>query len=101
MVTFQYLSHRMLRWMVTPTLFVLLLLANLCLANRTFYAITLAAQALFYALAGIGWLLASRGRRVRWLLAPFYICLLNAAALAGGWRYLRGSQSVLWRKVRD
>jgi hypothetical protein len=37
---------------------------------------------------------------VGWLLAPFYICLLNAAALAGGWRFLLGRQSVIWHKVR-
>jgi cellulose synthase/poly-beta-1,6-N-acetylglucosamine synthase-like glycosyltransferase len=100
LITFQYLSHRMLRWMVTPTLFVLALLANICLAARPFYALTLACQIAFYLLASVGWWLTAKGRRVRWLLAPFYIVLLNAAALAGGWRYLTGRQSVVWRKVR-
>ncbi|MBC7236107.1 MAG: glycosyltransferase family 2 protein [Chloroflexi bacterium] len=99
-VTFQYLSHRMLRWMVTPSLFVLLLLSNLCLAGRSFYAATLLAQALFYLLAGLGWLLARRGQQIRWLLAPFYIIMLNAAALVGAWRFLRGRQGAVWQKVR-
>lgn len=102
LLTFQYLSHRMIRWIVTPTLFVLLLASNLLLASaHPFYAITLIAQGMFYSLAGLGWWLAARGRRIGWLLAPFYVCLLNAAALAGGWRHLRGRQSVVWRKVRD
>ncbi|MFH1084179.1 MAG: glycosyltransferase family 2 protein [Chloroflexota bacterium] len=103
LLTWQYLSHRMLRWMVTPSLFVLLLLANLPLARAPFYALALAAQALFYALAGLGWLLGGgqrRGQSLGWLLAPFYVCFLNAVALAGGWRYLRGKQSVVWRKAR-
>lgn len=100
LITLQYLSHRMVRWMVTPTLFVLLFLSNLGLLGQPFYLATFILQVAFYLLAGLGWLLAARGRRVGWLLAPFYICLLNAAALAGGWRFLLGKQSVVWRKVR-
>jgi len=99
-VTFQYLSHRMLRWMVTPELFPLLLAANAGLLRMPPYRLFFLGQLAFYALAGLGWLLASRGYRLKWLLAPFYICLLNAAALAGGWRFLRGKQSVIWAKVR-
>jgi hypothetical protein len=33
-------------------------------------------------------------------LAPFYVVMLNAAALVGGWRFLRGRQSAVWQKVR-
>lgn len=100
LITFQYLSHRMARWMVTPELFILLLLSNLALLRQPFYLSAFALQMALYLLAGLGWLLAARGRRVRWLLAPFYIGLLNAAALVGGWRFLFGKQSVVWRKVR-
>jgi len=100
MVTFQYLSHRMARWMVTPSLFALLFLSNLGLLSRPLYAGLWGAQLAFYALAGVGWLLAILGRPSRLLLPPFYVCLLNAAALAGGWRHLTGRQSVVWRKVR-
>jgi hypothetical protein len=70
------------------------------LLTRPFYAWTLALQLLFYGCAGLGWLLAERGKRVGWLLAPFYVCMLNAAALVGGWRFLRGRQSVVWKKLR-
>jgi biofilm PGA synthesis N-glycosyltransferase PgaC len=100
LVTWQYLSHRMLRWMVTPELFILLLLANVGLLNVPFYRLTLFLQLLFYLAACLGWILSARGVRVRLLVLPFYVCLLNAAALAGGWRFLRGKQSVVWRKVR-
>ncbi|NLG51981.1 MAG: glycosyltransferase family 2 protein [Chloroflexi bacterium] len=103
LVTFQYLSHRMARWMVTPVLFVTLLLSNVALvhmAAHPFYAATLAIQLLGYALGALGGLLAARGRRVGWLLAPFYVLMLNAAALVGGWRYLTRRQSVVWRKAR-
>ena len=100
LVTFQYISHRVLRWMVTPILFPLLLFVTLFLIPRPFFMHVFALQMSFYVLALLGWVLASRGRQARFLVAPFYVCLLNVAALAGGWRYLRGSQSVVWDKVR-
>ncbi|MBN1401434.1 MAG: glycosyltransferase family 2 protein, partial [Anaerolineae bacterium] len=104
LVAFQFLSHRILRWMVTPWLFPLALAANLALLSSAFYRATLWLQLGFYALAGLGWLFARMGKRqmrhVGWLLAPFYVCFLNAAALAGGWRFLWGRQPVVWRKVR-
>jgi biofilm PGA synthesis N-glycosyltransferase PgaC len=100
LLTFQYISHRMLRWLVTPSLFLLLFVANLGLVSSPLYASILGVQLAFYTLACVGWFLAARGRRVRWLAAPFYVCLLNAAALAGGWRFLRGRQPVAWDKAR-
>ena len=100
LLTFQYISHRMLRWMVTPSLCLLLFLANLGLIWSPVYASMLGVQLAFYALAGLGWFLAWRGRRAGWVAAPFYVCMLNAAALAGGWRFLRGRQSVVWDKAR-
>jgi hypothetical protein len=86
---------------------VALLLANMGLVlhpatdGSSLYRLALVAQGAFYALAGLGWALASGNRRLPgWLLAPFYVVMLNAAALAGAWRYLRGSQPVAWSKVR-
>jgi biofilm PGA synthesis N-glycosyltransferase PgaC len=101
LVAFQYLSHRMLRWLLTPSLWVLMLVSNLALFRYPLYRWTLAAQALFYALAVAGYVAARRGVRMRWLQMPFYVCLLNAAALVGGFRYIAGRQSVLWRKARS
>ena len=100
LIVFQYVSHRLLRWMVTPALFLLLLLTNMGLLASPFYRVTLLGQAVFYGSAALGWYLAARRRRLGGLLIPFYLCLLNAAALAGGIRFLRGRQPVTWDKVR-
>jgi poly-beta-1,6-N-acetyl-D-glucosamine synthase len=99
-LAWQFLSHRVLRWMVAPLALPLLLVANLLLLEQPLYIILLAAQGLFYAAALAGWALTQKGRRAGWLAAPLAVCLLNAAALAGGWRYLRGRHTVLWPKVR-
>jgi len=101
LATFQYLSHRVLRWIVTPSLWVLMILTNLGLLGHPFYDCTMALQVLFYGLAVAGYIAARRRWRVRWLQMPFYVCLLNAAALVGGFRYLTGRQSVLWQKARS
>ena len=100
LVTFQYLSHRMLRWIVTPGLWVAMLFSNLALLQQPFYRVTMALQVAFYALGLGGYMAAVRGWRARWLQVPFYVCLLNAAALVGGFRCLTGRQSVLWQKAR-
>ena len=65
-----------------------------------FYRGVAIAQGVWYGLAALGWALSSRNVRLGWLLAPFYVSMLNAAALVGGWRYLRGKETVLWRKAR-
>lgn len=102
LVTFQYLSHRMARWMIAPMLLAPLFAANVALAFAAgpFYSLALVGQTAFYGMAGLGWLLAWRGRRVGWFLAPFYLCMLNTAALVGGWRFITGRQPVAWKKVR-
>ena len=98
---FQYLSHRVLRWIVTPALIALLPLWTLLLLPRPLYAACLVLEG-FLALAALaGWALAARGKHVGWLALPLQLALLNASALAGGLRYLRGRTTVLWPKVRD
>jgi len=79
---------------------ILLFLSNCLLLDHPFYRLTLAVQIIFYLVAALGWFLTAKGRRINWLLAPFYVCMLNGTALAGGWRFVRGRQSVIWEKVR-
>ncbi|HHX45097.1 MAG TPA: glycosyltransferase family 2 protein [Chloroflexi bacterium] len=103
LVRFQYLSHRMLRWMVTPSLFVLALATCVALGilrAGPLYDALLAAQIIGYGGALAGWVAARRGHRPGWLMAPLYVVMLNAAALVGGLRHLTGRQSAVWQKAR-
>ena len=95
----QYLSHRVLRWLVTPLLLPALLLTNLLLVSRPLYRVILAGQLAFYGAGLLGYQLALNGRNKGILRGIFYFCLANLAALVGMWRYATGKQPVTWRKT--
>lgn len=100
LVAFQYLSHRVLRWMVVPFLLPLAFLANVMLASDPFYALLLALQVTLYGAAAIGYHLQQRDIRWKVFYIPFYFVFLNVAALMGAYRYLTGRQPVTWEKVQ-
>ncbi len=100
-LSFQYISHRVLRWTVTPFALVGLFLSNAWLLNEqaVFYQLFFAGQLFFYALAAVGWGLAARKIKMKVFFVPYYFCVMNYAVLAGIIRYLQGSQSVLWERA--
>jgi len=100
--SFQYISHRVLRWTVAPILLPALLIINILLAIKAsqLYQILLLAQILFYLAAMAGWVLEQRKLKVKALFVPYYFCLMNWAMYAGLLRLLRGKQSVLWEKAK-
>jgi len=99
-VAWQYLSHRLLRWAVTPFLLPIVYGLNLFLLGLPLYRFILLAQTAFYGAGLFGYVLARRGRARGPLYAAFYFCFANAAALVGFWRYVTGTQPVTWTKAR-
>lgn len=101
-LTFQYISHRVLRWTLAPLLLPVLLVLNVLLAasGQPFYQAVLVAQVAFYCAAALGYLLERRKLKVKALFVPYYFCVMNYAQYAGFLRFLRGSQSVLWEKAK-
>jgi poly-beta-1,6-N-acetyl-D-glucosamine synthase len=102
LLSWQYISHRVLRWTVTPLALALLLPLNAWLAWRRggLYTLLLAAQGLFYGAAWLGWRLEMRRMRWKPLFVPFYFTLMNLAVFAGLSRFLRGQQDVRWERAR-
>jgi len=103
-LSFQYVSHRVLRWTVTPYLMILALITNGLLVFHpsipVIYWVLLIAQAFFYVLALLGWVLEKRQVRVKALFIPYYFCMMNYAVMAGISRYWSGSQSAVWEKAK-
>lgn len=102
-LTFQYLSHRVLRWTLTPILLAALLPLNIALlwsAHPLLYAATLALQAAFYAAALAGWLLERRGRRSRLLFIPYYFLFMNLNVFRGAHYLATHRGGGAWEKAR-
>ena len=103
-LTFQYFSHRVLRWTVTPWLMILLFILNLMICIRypdlQIYNILLVFQLFFYSAALAGWFLESKKIKVKAAFIPFYFSMMNYAVIAGTFRYFKGAQSAAWEKSK-
>jgi len=100
-LTFQYVSHRVLRWTLTPLALIVAFFSNLYVLfviNEDFYIILFILQCLFYLSALMGMWMERKQVRLKALFVPYYFCLMNYAIIAGGLRYFRGRQSVIWEK---
>lgn len=96
----QVLSHKLLRWLI-PVFMLGALCANLLLLRSPFYLFTGLAQALFYVLAGLGWLQSRRKEIARVFYVPYYFCMVNYASLLGILSYYRGQSFTTWQTVRE
>ena len=103
LVTFQYVSHRVLRWSITPVAMIILLAINIILALMgagLFYSIFLALQLLFYLIALIGWISSRYGHRNKILYTIYYFVFMNINVFRG-MAYLRThGKSGAWEKAK-
>lgn len=100
--SFQFISHRILRWTVCPVALITLLLSNLllvALGGGLFFQVILVMQALFYIMGITGWIYASRNIRLKAVYIPFYFLFMNLSVFIGFSRFLRNKQTVLWEKA--
>lgn len=101
--TFEFVSHRVMRWAVAPFMLPLIFMANILLVQQNsglMYQVLMGAQFAFYAAALLGWILESRKIKVKLLFVPFYFSMMNYAVLAGYIRFVKGSQTALWEKSK-
>lgn len=103
-LTFQYFSHRVLRWAVTPWLIVMFFMLNIliCISypESILYFFILALQISFYLAAITGWLLERKKIKLKIAFIPFYFSMINYAVIAGTFRYFKGAQSAAWEKSK-
>ena len=103
LVTFQYVSHRVLRWSITPIAMVLLLLVNIALVVMgagTFYTVMLILQAIFYLMVLAGWLQNRCGYKNKLLYTAYYFVFMNFNVFRG-MAYLRThGKSGAWEKAK-
>ena len=101
-LTFQYVSHRVLRWTLVPLFMLLLIPLNISLAiyYEGIYSLILLGQIAFYSSALLGWFLEHRQIKVKALFIPYYFFIMNYAVFLGFNRYIKGKQSVIWERAK-
>ncbi len=101
-LTFQYISHRVLRWTLAPLALPILLIVNILLANEgiPFFKYMLWCQIAFYVMALIGYILEKRKMKFKAFFVPYYFCVMNYAMYRGFFRAIGGKQSVLWERAK-
>ena len=107
LLTWQYISHKVLRWTITPVSLFLLYFVNLLIILRNsnwspddFFTIFFCLQNFSYYVALMGWYFENKKIRLKIFFAPYYFFMINYAAILGIIRYLKGSQSVNWEKSK-
>lgn len=106
-LSWQYFSHKVLRWTLAPiSLFLLFFINGAVLITREsglnvdFYFLFFVVQIFCYSLALVGWYLENRKLRFKLLFIPYYFVSVNYAAIRGIYRYFRGKQSASWEKSK-
>ena len=103
LVAFQFVSHRVLRWSITPLALVALVPLNVMLVLMNggwVYTVAWVLQLLFWLSAFLGWWLTCHGRKSRLLYVPYYFAFMNLNVFLG-MRYLYTHKSSgTWEKAR-
>jgi biofilm PGA synthesis N-glycosyltransferase PgaC len=101
LLSIQYFSRRLLRWIACPVLIILLFLSNIWLVmyqpGMVFNSLLLI-QVVFYSLAFAARFFIAAGRRMGVLNIPFYFVFMNFCLVKGFFNYIQGRYSVLWEK---
>jgi cellulose synthase/poly-beta-1,6-N-acetylglucosamine synthase-like glycosyltransferase len=102
-VAFQFISHRVLRWSITPIALLLLIPLNVMLVflkAGAVYNWIWVLQILFYIAAFLGYLLERKGKKNKFLYIPYYFLFMNLNVFKG-MAYLKSHKSSgAWEKAK-
>jgi biofilm PGA synthesis N-glycosyltransferase PgaC len=99
-LSFLYISHRVLRWTLSPLCLVLAFVSNLILlfvSGHIVFQVLFVAQAVFY---GMALLHAVTGSQNKLFKLAYYFAFMNISVYQGFFRFLRGRQPATWEKAR-
>ncbi|HIE15456.1 MAG TPA: glycosyltransferase, partial [Bacteroidales bacterium] len=102
--SFQYFSHKVLRWFVVPLAFPVILLLNIYLVwekkDLDIFGIILILQMIFYGFVLWGWIQQNKKTTIKILFIPFYIFMMNWCTFKGMIRYIKKAQPANWEKAK-
>ena len=96
----QFISHKFMRWVVTPILLIILIPLNIYTIvlnpSNQLLQLILILQLLFYIFSFIGYLIQGKSIRNKILFLPYYFFMANLAQFKGFVRFVKGNSSVKW-----
>ena len=102
-LSFLYISHRLLRWTLSPICLVLAFISNAVLyfgTSNLFFAVCFYGQLLFYGMAALARILPSNLPGFKLFKLAYYFVFMNLSVVQGFLRFLRGRQPAAWEKAR-
>jgi biofilm PGA synthesis N-glycosyltransferase PgaC len=103
-LSFQFISHKIFRWLVCPLALLFLLPVHAFVIylypDYLLYAYLGFGHLFIYILAIFGWIFEKSKLNLGFIYLPFYFISTNIAQLQGFMRYLKKSQSVNWERAR-
>jgi poly-beta-1,6-N-acetyl-D-glucosamine synthase len=102
-LSFLYISHRVLRWTLSPLCLALAFISNFILVfllPNNLYKILFATQLIFYAMAILASTISFKSRIFKIFKLAYYFVFMNVSVVQGFFRYLRGKQPAAWEKAK-
>jgi cellulose synthase/poly-beta-1,6-N-acetylglucosamine synthase-like glycosyltransferase len=100
----KFFSHKVLRWIIIPFAFPLIFLMNVLIVFsepvHSIYTLLIILQVIFYATAIAGSMLQNRSVLFSLVFGPYYMVIMNLAAVKGIIDFIAGNYSVKWQKTR-
>ena len=100
-LTFQYVSHRAIRWTLMPLALIAMFITNFFIVkDAAFYQFTFLCQGIFYALAVVGFIIRDRKTKFKIVYIPYYFTYMHYCVIFGWIKFIRGKQTVTWDKSK-
>ncbi|MGL4327893.1 MAG: glycosyltransferase family 2 protein [Tannerellaceae bacterium] len=103
LLSFQYISHRVLRWTITPIALFILLPLNFYLITihaGTLYTILFVIQIVFYIMVYFGFKMQEKNLKNKYLSIPYYVFFMNYNALKGAAYLKKRKGNAAWEKSK-
>ena len=104
LLSFKYISHKVLRWTLVPFSFPLVFFLNAAILfhpeSPAFYTVFFILQCIYYLFVIAGALLHNVRLRIKTVFAPYYLLVMNYAVVVGIFHFMSGKYSVNWQKAK-